>query len=268
MSNNVLFNRLATPNQLSKLKIKCLESLTRAPDGMWESFRDQGAHFEITTDQQQIGYAILGTENELLQFYLLPKYLHQGSEIFHQFISQFKVERGMVGTNHPVFLSLALHFVKELKVHTYLFTNTFDVAMPEREATLQVSLNKDLERLVDFYHDSMDAPKDWLNGYLGALIGQGAIFVLEKDAEVIGACEVRISKSKPNIADLGMVISPDFRKKGYGSYLLNKAKAIALEWQKIPICSCEKENIGSQKAIQNCGFVSQHQLLQIDFMQE
>lgn len=62
-----------------------------------------------------------------------------------------------------------------------------------------------------------------------------------------------------------MIVSPDYRREGYGTYLLSRAKAIALEWGKIPICSCEKGNVGSLKSIHNSGFISMHQFLSITF---
>ena len=94
---------------------------------------------------------------------------------------------------------------------------------------------------------------------------KGEIFSLEDGDEIIGTCEVRKSITAPEFADIGMVVSPAYRRKGYGTYLLNRAKTIALEWGKTPICSCEKDNIGSVKSIHNCGFVSKYQLLSIDF---
>ena len=101
--------------------------------------------------------------------------------------------------------------------------------------------------------------------YIGGLIEKKEIFSHEIGDTIIGTCEVRKSTTSPKFADIGMAVSPDFRRKGYGTYLLNKAKTIALEWGKAPICSCEKDNIGSYKSISNCGFVSTYQLLAIVF---
>jgi len=111
----------------------------------------------------------------------------------------------------------------------------------------------------------MEAPKEWLVGYIGGLIEKGEIFSLKDGNEIIGTCEVRKSITAPKYADIGMVVSPDYRRKGYGTYLLNKAKTLALEWGRTPICSCEKNNVGSIKSINNCGFVSMYQLLSIVF---
>jgi predicted acetyltransferase len=111
----------------------------------------------------------------------------------------------------------------------------------------------------------MGAPKGWLQGYLGGLVEKGEVFFLEQGDNIVGTCEVRKSTSAPAFADIGMAVSPDFRRQGYGTYMLNKAKAIAVEWGRHPICSCEKENVGSFKSISNCGFASKFQLLSITF---
>lgn len=62
-----------------------------------------------------------------------------------------------------------------------------------------------------------------------------------------------------------MVVSPAHRKKGLGTFLLGNAKEKAIKWNREPICSCEKDNIGSLKSIENNGFRSIHQMLMLEF---
>ena len=212
-----------------------------------------------------IGYASKGEGNQLLQFYISPKYLLKGEVIFKELINKLKIKAGIVGTNNLSYLSIALGFVKHLAIHTYLFRNNYEVFIEEKEGELKDCEKSDLERIVNFFHNSMGAPKEWLVNYVGKLIEKREIFFLENKDEIIGTCEVRISRTAPKFADIGMVVSPSYRRKGYGTYLLYKAKGIALERGKIPICSCEKDNIGSIKSINNCGFVSIYQLLTISF---
>jgi predicted acetyltransferase len=76
---------------------------------------------------------------------------------------------------------------------------------------------------------------------------------------------VRNSDTDDSIADIGMIVSPLYRKSGYGTFLLGKAKEIAIRIGKTPICSCEKDNLGSLKSIQKNGFRSIHQLLSVEF---
>ena len=265
MDQHFSFNKLLNNDEIVPIKKEWLNSLTSPQDGMWEHFRENGQIWKILLDKNIIGYASIDEDNQLLQFYVTSKYLPKGENIFKAFIIENKIQSGIVGTNNLVYLSMALNNVKTLKVHTCLFRNFHKVVIAEKEGILKVCQNEDLNRIVDFCHFSLGAPKEWLVSYIGELILKKEIFSFEKNNKIIGTCEVRRSTTSPNFADIGMVVSPDFRKLGYGTFLLHKAKTMALEWGKIPICSCEKNNIGSLKAIQNCGFVSMHQLLAVTF---
>ena len=264
---NVDFSYLEIPeiHKLDKLKSDWLQSLTSPPDGMWQSFRSGAAHYGIRHADDFIGYACIGENKKLIQFYIRPEHLGQGPEIFNDFLKEFEVRSGIVGTNNPVFLSLALHFAQTLSVHTYLFREHLETNDEVKDGYLRKCTSEELDTAVEFYHYSIGAPEEWLSGYLGDLIGRGELFILEKRGIIIGACEVRKSKSAPAFADIGMVVSRDYRKQGYGSFLLNQAKSIAKSWGKTPICSCEKDNIGSLKSILNCGFFSNYQLVAITF---
>ena len=259
------FKKVQVNDGIAALKKGWLESLTSPPDGMWESFRDYSTHWEIRHAGHLIGYTCVNDEHELIQFYVLPRYLSQGATIFKKYLAETSITKGMVGTNNSVYLSIALNFVKAVGIHTYLFRESFEVTIKEKEGILRKCQKEDIERIVDFCHYSINAPKGWLKGYISGLTEKGEVFVFEKDNNIIGTCEVRSSQAAPECVDIGMIVSPDFRKKGYGTYLLYRAKQIAKEWGKKPICSCEKDNVGSFKSISNCGFISLHQLLSINF---
>ena len=264
MERNYSFKEVTNIDELAELKNEWLNSLSSPQDGMWESFRNSAMSWGIVYDQKIIGYASVDQDNKLLQFYISPIHFSQGEDIFKAFIFKMKIKTGIVGTNNLGYLSVALNFVKELSVNTYLFRNYTEVSIEEKEGILKECQEGDIDRIVNFCHYSMGAPKEWLVGYIGGLIEKKEIFCLENNDKIIGTCEIRKSTTL-GFADIGMVVSPDFRRKGYGTYLLNKAKKIALEREMTPICSCEKENIGSIKSIHNCGFVSKYQLLSISF---
>ncbi|MFK7925286.1 MAG: GNAT family N-acetyltransferase, partial [Bacteroidia bacterium] len=259
------FHQTIDPKLLVPLQKEWEKSLLAPQDGMWEMLRSYATQWELREGEQLIGYASVDDENRLLQFYLISEHLQNGAEILQQFIEQEGISKALIGTHNPIALSLGIHLQKEVTVDTYLFEDHLEVSPPEKEGTLRVATLPELEKMVDFYHHSMGGPKDWLNAYLGDLLGKEEVFYLEQEGEIRGVCEVRRSTNNPNIADIGMVVSPDFRQKGYGTYLLGQAKAKAIEWGRSPICSCEKGNAGSMKSIQNNGFRSFHQLLLMEF---
>ena len=250
---------------LNPLKTAWRKSLIIPQDGMWEAFMENANHWTIKEADQTIGYACMDGDNRLLQFFVLPIWLPNGIAVFQQFIRQEKITTGMVGTNNPVYHSIAMHFQKSVNIDSYLFTDFLSAESIQKMGALRLAEKDDLEKLIDFCHISVGAPKEWLKEYVGDLITKQEIFVLENGEDILGTCEVRKNKNQPTVADVGVIVSPDHRKKGIGTYLLGKAKEIAFQWNKTPICSTEKDNKGSLKAIQKNGFRSVHQILLMKF---
>ena len=250
---------------LSNFKEVWLQDFVGPQDGMWESFRNQASNYGIICNDSMVGYASIGEENQLIQFFVLDEFVAKSNAILNAFIKERNISEAIVGTNNPVFMTSALNSAIKVDVHTYLFRALHEVTIKEKEGIFVQCEMEELDRIVHFYHNTIGASKEWLVDYLGGYIAKGAIFYLQNGGLIVGACEVRESSSNPKYADIGMLVSPHYRKEGYGTFLLHKAKSIAFEWGKDPICSCEKDNMGSFKAITNCGFISKHQLLKITF---
>ncbi|MDG2449190.1 MAG: GNAT family N-acetyltransferase [Saprospiraceae bacterium] len=126
---------------------------------------------------------------------------------------------------------------------TCLFREFYEVDIEKKTEILEECKKEDIEKIVIFCHNSMNAPVEWLTGYIGNLVVKGEIFLLENENEIIGTCEVRRSKTSPEFVDIGMVVSPDYRKKGFGTYLLHMAKLKALEWAKLQFAHVKKKTL-------------------------
>ncbi len=263
---NFDFQKVENSESLLPWKKFWRETLSGPQDGMWESLTESAVHWSIAKDGSTIGYACVDGENRLLQFFLEPRWLPLGLSVLQQFIRQQGIKKGIIGTNNPICLSLVLQIQQKVEVHSYLFHDFLEIGEVRRPAgEVRLARGDDLEALIEFCHRSMGGPKFWLSGYLGDLINKGELFQFIENEEVIGTFEVRHSPSDTQLADLGIIVSPDHRRKGLGTFLLSNAKAMALEQGMIPICSCEKTNLGSLKAIQNNGFRVVYQMLEIWF---
>ena len=229
MKSHIHFKKITDPGILTSLIMEWRKSLTAPQDGMWEAFTDRSTHWEVTIKGQSIGYACVDSNKTLLQFFVRPFWMKDGVTVFQQFLHQEKVLQGMVGTNNPIFLSLAMHFQKAVEVNTLLFADFFKVPLIEKEGMISLAEKKDQKRLVDFCHMSVGAPKAWLTGYLGNLIEYQELFILEQKRDVLGTFEVRKSKSDPTVADLGMIVSPRHRQKGTGHLSIGKSQGSSVE---------------------------------------
>lgn len=263
------FKNIEHTEDLASLKEAWHKSLTAPQDGMWESFMENAAHWSFIKEGQNIGYACVNPEGDLIQFFVLAEWRHESTAVFSTFIQQESIHKAMVGTNNPVFLSTALHFQQSIGIDSYFFTEYIDTKITHKEGVLKEAKQQNLEAVVDFCHLSTGGPKEWLEGYVQNLIERKEIFIFRNDKDIIGTCEVRKSPygqavSNPKVADIGMIVSPFYRKQGYGTFLLGKAKEMAIQNGRRPICSCEKDNTGSLKAIQANGFRSAFLLLSIE----
>lgn len=87
------------------------------------------------------------------------------------------------------------------------------------------------------------------------------LWVLELNNEVVG-CGVttRVIEGR-NAIDLGMLISPKWRRRGYGSILMSKLANHVVKLGLRPICGCAEHNIASQMTLRKIGFLTQHRLV-------
>lgn len=266
MKDPFYFNKITDTASIDSLILDWRKTLLAPQDGMWETFLDMASYVEVRANNQTIGYACYNDENQLLQCYIEPYWLPSGADFFKQLISQFEITSAMVGTNNPIFRSLAMPFQKSTIVDTFLFHDAIDTENNHEETPkIKLAWNDNLSTLVDFYHDSIGASQEWLNFYLNNLISRGELFFLAEGDEILGACEVRNSDTDASISDIGMVVSKHHRQKGLGTFLLGKAKELAYDSNRKPICSCEANNIASLKAIHKNGFRSIHQMLKLSF---
>jgi len=264
-ASSFLFVKNKDLSQIQLLKTHWRENLLAPQDDMWEAFMDMSVQWEIRLNKEIIGYACVNDENVLLQFYLLPYWLDHTEKFFEQFIKQQDIKKAILGTNNPVPLTSAMHFQKAIKVHTLLFTDLIKLDKVKKKEGLTLAQSEDLDQLVDFCFESTGALTEWSRGYFKNLIAKQALFMLKDQAEIQGTCEVRKSIYDKNVAHIGMIVSGQYRRKGLGTYLLGIAKDIAIDWNRHPVCSCESNNLGSLKSIQNNGFRSKFQILSIEF---
>ncbi len=259
------FKKVSDTTSLDPLKMEWSKSLTAPQDDMWESFINDASQWEIAFNNQTIGYACVNKDNRLLQFFVIPEWMPEGTLVFEQFIHQLDIEEAIIGTNNPLCLSTAMHFQKSIQIEGYLFVDFLPTQVSKKEGTISLAKIERLEELVEFCHKSAGGSKEWLHGYISNLIAKGEFFVFENEVEILGTFEVRKSESNPNVANIGMIVSPLHRRKGLGTFLLGKAKETALAWSRQPICGCDKDNLGSLKCIHNNGFRSIHQMLLLEF---
>lgn len=93
----------------------------------------------------------------------------------------------------------------------------------------------------------------------------GGLSVLESPPnEIIGCGVAEPIMANGTDIDIGMMVAPDFRRRGFGAFIASHLKSQILSKGLRPICGCAIDNVGSQRALMQAGFVPDHRLLRLN----
>lgn len=257
---------------LQTMKRDYLDGLVAPMDGMWEAGFVGGApHWEIRSGDDVAGYCAVTSEGVLLQFYVRLPFIVASPGILNHVISERGVSKAVASTADPAFLSICLDRQKTVTVHTILYQM---ISKQPEDRPLSVGISFDplekaaLEAAVAFQLsclDDKDALANWLQSYSGRLIDREELLLLRRGDEWLGLGEFRRSESQPGVVDLGMMVGPEHRRRGWGTTILSRLATMATAERLRPICSTTVDNQASQQAILRAGFVSCHRMMDVTF---
>jgi len=252
------------------LKAQYLQSLVAPMDGMWEvGFTNPSPHWEIRMDGELAGYYAANDEGTLLQFYVRPAFEKHGRTLFDHVIAQDTLTEAVVSTIDPSYLSFCLDVQKKVTVHTYLYEIHTEVRPDHPKAEgldFRLIEAPELDRTIAFQQACLGGEEDlsdWLRGYSENLIERKELFVLCRDDQWLGLGECRKSDSQEGVSDLGMMVTPAHRGKGWATYILTRLITHSTAQGQHAICSTTVENLGAQKAIIRSGFISRHRIMNV-----
>ena len=78
--------------------------------------------------------------------------------------------------------------------------------------------------------------------------------MLELEGKVVGQGGILFHYNRP-YGDVYMEVPEPFRRRGFGSYLVQELKRVAYELGAVPGARCNTSNLGSRRTLQKAGFV-------------
>lgn len=98
-------------------------------------------------------------------------------------------------------------------------------------------------------------------GEIARLVETDKLWSVRVDGEIAGCGVANQFIEGSDAVDVGMMVAPDYRRKGLGTYIVSEiANKIEREGLR-PICGCGASNAASKATLEKAGFVSDHQLL-------
>ncbi|MEM9623990.1 MAG: GNAT family N-acetyltransferase, partial [Pseudomonadota bacterium] len=207
---------------------------------------------------QEQAYAICN-DHQIVEFYVIPELAAQRIAIFDAARSASGANSALCKSFDTQFMSAALASNAQVEPVGLLFRHVADPTFTLRsDVQMRQGNAGDIAGIMSFNDDFFTSHRE-VTEYAD---GHG-LFALEHQGSLIG-CGI----GKPVIAgcgdiDIGMLVHSAFRRLGYGAYIIAFLKHHYLQHDLRPICGCEINNLGSQKALRNAGFVDNHRILKI-----
>ncbi|MBN1997576.1 GNAT family N-acetyltransferase [candidate division KSB1 bacterium] len=243
---------------LDRFRRDYLNTLVEPQELYLEFIVRKGNYFLVFLDNQPCGYFIIGEKDQIAEFYVADSQLKYADEIFNLFLNSFSVQGVLCKSFDFLLMSQCLRTFSKHKIIGFMFRDVLrkNRTIYTRELFVRPGFIEDfteISRINDtFYQNDEELVNDLKNQHL-LLFYQNRI--------LIGCGFFQRVIPFQNNFDIGMLVNPAFRGKGYGKfiiqYLVNYCRSNG--WR--PICGCDVGNIASRKTLEKAGFMTRYVLL-------
>lgn len=254
--------KITSLDKSSKLRREYIENLIEPIDGYWETVTIGFSQcYEIEMDEEIVGHCTIKKDKRLVQFCVYKDYFTNASEILKHLINEGIVESAGVSTKEPEFLAVCLDHQKKVHVDGYLFSDTekgyeFDEKL--KAINFRLAVDNDIKEIKDKCDIAFD-------GYYEGLIQKDQLFVLYNGDDLMGIGEFRRIKTHDSYGDIGMIVAEKHRRKGVGTYIINRLREHCHKNNLKALASCDVNNIASRKTLEKAGLTANHRIIYIDF---
>lgn len=221
----------------------------------------KGSVWSIRKDEQEIGYAVTDGGETLLELHLTACELRHLQEASDMLIQGSGIRRILAKSFDANLLFVALPRMRNIRTTGMLYRVVADAGFREDAAVkIRAANDDDMANLLDIGRDFFDGAAE-VRSYRQS----GGLLVYETGGGLLlGAGLLSQVVAGRDDIDIGMVVAPAHRRRGYGTYIVAHLKAHCLASRLRPICGCAVDNLASQRTLERAGFASRHKLMEFE----
>ncbi|MBI1930866.1 GNAT family N-acetyltransferase [Candidatus Poribacteria bacterium] len=196
----------------------------------------------IRVDSQIAGYGTVtkGSQYQergiLNEFYLLPTYKALAVPVFRQLLDTSQATKIQAQTNDVLLMLMLYDFATEITGDTILFHDARTTNLSVPDGVFRKATQVDADRI--FQHQS-EPVGDWLIEVAGNIVATGGF----------------LTHYNPPYGDIYMEVAEPYRRRGYGSYLVQELKRVCYEAGRRPAARCNAANVASRKTLEKAGLL-------------
>jgi GNAT superfamily N-acetyltransferase len=218
------------------------------------------ACIRIQMGAKDVGYAILDGKTQpgiaLLEFYLDSSHRKNGKPVLHELVRLFHISRWYVSSKDAFGLPLLLECGLPYELDGYIFAvqaPTGPGGRVDGQLGLEAATADDLEEAYQLILQDGFYTGNGRKG-LAVRIGNGEIYLLRSDGQLVGAGFVCPLARTPRYADIAMIIDGKHRRQGLGFRLVRDLIQLSFGKGLIPTALTSPENVGSRRTLEKSGF--------------
>ena len=195
-----------------------------------DSFAERGLSdaYLIEAGGRTVGYGLVANKYDadtVDEFYLVPEQRGVALPIFTQLLHVSQAKRIRAQTNDSLLLLMLFDCATNLASDTILFADAFTTSLTCPEGALTPSTTPDRW--------------DWQIESAGAAVATGGL----------------LFHYNPPYGDIFMEVDPAYRRRGFGSFLVQELKRICYEQGHVPAARCNARNVASRKTMEKAGML-------------
>jgi GNAT superfamily N-acetyltransferase len=195
----------------------------------------------LTVNRHAVGYASVGgvradPKDTVTEFYVLPIYRGVALPLFRRLIEVSQAKKVEAQTNDLLLTLMLFDCATAIERHAVMFQAGFTTNLVVPGAIFRKTAES--EKGFIFPHNT-EPIGDWL---------------IEADGQIAATGGILFHYNVP-YGDIYMEVAEPFRRKGYGSYLVQELKRTAYEMGKIPAARCNATNAASRATLQKAGML-------------
>lgn len=173
-------------------------------------------------------------KGSVYEFYLLPRYQARLFSVFEDFLRELAPSRIYAQTNDRFLGTLIFDYTRDLVVEHILFSAGVDT-----RHTAPDTVFRRLRAEEPVFAHQVEPVGEW---------------GLEREGRIIATGGVACHYNRP-YGDIFMEVDAAFRRRGFGSFLVQELKKSCYQAGSLPAARCKPGNIASRKTLEAAGFV-------------
>jgi GNAT superfamily N-acetyltransferase len=227
-------------------------------------YHDATHHYFLSIDSKDVGYVVFKTDYRIvLEAWLDPTYREEGASAAAEWLLEFGAERIRSKTNDPFLCSLLFDYCQPIKVESLHFQHQHTPQLRVPGAQLRPARVTDLLPMCGILcaPEARELKVDDEAAVRDLVIAGDTYWALEIDQRIVGVGAVWRNNLQEKFVDVGMVVHPDWRRKGMGSLILQEMGKVCESRGLIPRAGCFVDHELSRLTLSRAGFVLSSRML-------